>query len=425
MKYKVLVYPGGTEIGLEIQRALSQCKDIKLYSAGLDVPNHASYVFARHLHIPSISDPAWIDSLNQIIAEYSIDYVFPAFDDIIIALAQNADKIRAKLVSSPLQTCLISHSKSKTYHLFTNILPVPKIYDSLDMISQYPVFLKPDKGHGSKHTQIVHNRNQLCQFLNKNREYIITEYLPGEEYTVDCFSDRSAGLLFCSGRRRIRTRSGISMNSRLVRNKIFMEYADAISRRLNLHGAWFFQLKKDANGIYKLLEIAPRIAGTMALHRVQGVNFPLLSIYEQERISIEIMVNSLDVEIDRALVNRYRHNLKYSVVYVDLDDTLILNGIVNVNFVKYLYQCINKGIRIVLLTKHTSDIDRTLRKHRLTGIFDEVIQLAQTDLKSDVINETDAILIDDSFSERKVAKEKLGILTFDNSMLEMLFDEKV
>ena len=49
--YDVLVFPGGTEIGLEIQRALCQCKDIRLYSAGLDVSNHAPYVFARHFSV--------------------------------------------------------------------------------------------------------------------------------------------------------------------------------------------------------------------------------------------------------------------------------------------------------------------------------------------------------------------------------------
>jgi hypothetical protein len=215
------------------------------------------------------------------------------------------------------------------------------------------------------------------------------------------------------------------MNSQLVHNAIFLEYANAISKKLKFHGAWFFQVKKDQHGTFKLLEIAPRIAGTMAIHRVQGINFAILSIYEQERVPVEILLNTVDVEIDRALINRYRHNVTYSVVYVDLDDTLILNGVVNVNLVRFLYQCINRGIRIVLLSKHTSNIDLTLRKYRLTGIFDEVIHLAQTDIKSDSICERDAILIDDSFSERKAVKERLGILTFDSSMLEMLLDERV
>ncbi len=424
-KYNVLVFPGGTEVGLEIQRAICQCKDIQLYSAGLNVSNHAPYVFTRHFVVPSIHDPAWVDSLNQIIVEQRIDYVYPAYDDVIVALAQNAERIKARIVSSPLETCLITRSKSQTYHLFTGVLPVPTLYDDLKTIDQYPVFVKPDKGQGSQQTHIINEPRQLSRILEESGESIVMEYLPGEEYTVDCFSDREAGLLFCGGRQRVRTRNGISMNSRPVRDGVFGEYANAIAKRLSFHGAWFFQLKKDQYGKYKLLEIAPRIAGTMAVQRVQGVNFALLSIYEQERIPIEILVNEVDVEIDRALANRYKHQVKSSVVYVDLDDTLIVDGVVNVNLVRFLYQCINSGIRVVLITRHSTDIDQTLRRHRLTGIFDEIIHVEKSLSKAEYIRESDAILIDDSFSERKAVAERLGILTFDCSMLEMLVDERV
>lgn len=422
--YNILVFPGGTEVGLEIHRALCQCKDIRLYSAGLDVSNHAPYVFARHFIIPSIHDPKWIDSLNQLILEHRIDYIFPAYDDVLVALVQNANRIRARIVSSPLETCLITRSKSQTYQFLKDVIPVPTLYENLDSIDQYPVFVKPDKGQGSQQTNIVDNREQLSSLLKKSDDKIVVEYLPGEEYTIDCFSDRDKGLLFCSGRQRLRTRSGISMNSRPVYNDVFLDYANAICKKLAFHGAWFFQTKKDRHGEFKLMEIAPRIAGTMALHRVQGINFPLLSIYEQERIPLEILTNKINVEIDRALINRYKHEVKYNVAYIDLDDTLILNGIVNINVLRFIYQCINTGIKVVLLTKHASNIEQTLTKHRLSGIFDEIMQMEQSASKADYIRESDAILIDDSFSERKNVSERCGILTFDCSMLEMLTDER-
>lgn len=48
-----------------------------------------------------------------------------------------------------------------------------------------------------------------------------------------------------------------------------MEMAQTISERLKLKGAWFFQVKLATNGILILLEVAPRIAGTMAVNRVR------------------------------------------------------------------------------------------------------------------------------------------------------------
>lgn len=420
----VLVFPGGTEIGLEINRALSWCKDIKLFSAGESVSNHAPYVFQRHYEVSSVRNPQFVEELNEVIRENAIDYVFPAHDDVVVALAQNAHRIAAGIVTSPLETCLIARSKSATYRLLAATMPVPELLDP-QRVKQFPVFVKPDKGQGSQHAQIVYDVDQLPQALGQCRDPIILEYLPGEEFTVDCFSDRNAGLLFCGGRQRIRTRNGISMDSEPAQDEVFVEYARRISKRLEFHGAWFFQVKRDRYGVFKLLEIAPRIAGTMAVYRVLGVNFPLLSIYEQRGVPTRIMANPIHVRIDRALVNRYSHNVSYKTVYVDLDDTLIVNDVVNTELIRFLYQCINVGKRIVLLTKHTGDLTVTLKTHRLNEVFDEVIQLGSSACKADHINDTDAIMIDDSFGERTQAQDMLGILTFDCSMVEMLLDDRI
>jgi carbamoyl-phosphate synthase large subunit len=423
--YNILVFPGGTETGLEIHKALCQRRDMRLFSAGVDISNHAPYVFQRHCVVPDIHDPSWIDALNCVIREYRIDYIYPTHDDVIVALCQNADRIEARIISSPLETCLVCRSKLRTYSLLSDSIPAPRVYTDVDAVDEYPVFVKPDKGRGSLDTHLVHDEEHLRYLLRKpDQEYITLEYLPGDEYTVDCFSDRDAGLLFCGPRQRLRIKAGISVDSRPVRDPVFFEYARIISKRLKFHGAWFFQVKKDRYGVHKLLEVAPRIAGAMALYRVLGINFPLLSIYEQERIPVKILLNNLDVEIDRALVNRYRHNLVYDVVYVDLDDTLVINGAVNVHLVKYLYQCINKGIRLILLTQHAGDLRQTLERYRLAAIFDDVIQVEPGASKADYINEASAILIDDSFTERLGVFQKRGIPTFDCAMLEMLMDDR-
>ncbi|GFO64369.1 ATP-grasp domain-containing protein [Geomonas paludis] len=424
--FHILVFPGGTEIGLEIQKALAPCKEVRLFSAGSDVSNHAPFVFARHFVLPSIHEPGWIEALNRVVEAESIDYIFPAFDDVIVALAQHAGAIKAGIVSSPLETCTVTRSKSETYRVLDGVVPVPERFRCAADVSSYPVFVKPDRGEGSRDTHLVHCESQLLALLQADPERIALEYLPGEEYTVDCFSDRDAGLLFCGARQRVRTKSGISMSSEVApAQETFADYAARIAERLAFHGAWFFQVKRDRHGVLKLLEVAPRIAGTMALHRVQGVNFPLLSIYEQERFPLSLLVNRGVVSVDRALVNRYRHQINFGTVYVDLDDTLILHGKVNVQLAAFLYQCLNQGKKIVLLTRHAGDLDATLARFRLAHLFDAVVHVGKDDTKARYITEPDAIFIDDSFSERKAVSDRLGISTFDCSMLELLMDERI
>ena len=421
---RVLVFPGATEIGLEIQRALCQCKEVVLSSAGMDPPGHAPFVFERHHSVASVHEAGWIDGLNAAIDAEEVDYILPAHDDVIVALAINVDRIRAHVVCSPLRTCLITRSKSKTYRLFEGVLRVPRVFRDIESITTYPVFVKPDRGQGSRGAKVARDQGELLAALRSDPTAIVLEYLPGREYTVDCFSDRKHGILFCGGRERIRTRNGISMNSVPVDEPQFRQIAELITRKLELYGAWFFQLREDIQGDYCLLEIAPRVAGTMALHRVHGVNFPLLSIYEQERIPVEILCNDMEVEVDRALTNRYRHNLEFKSVYVDLDDTLIKSGKVNVRLVAFLYQCINSGIRLTLITKSKENLQGFLESFRVGQIFDEIIHLEPSAEKAEFVTEAESIFIDDSFRERAAVQSRRGIPTFDGSMMEMLIDER-
>jgi carbamoyl-phosphate synthase large subunit len=422
--YGVLVFPGGTEIGLEIRRSLSDLKEVGLAGAGSPDDRHGPFAYRRWAALPSVHEPGWLPALNHIVRELEIDFVIPGHDDTLLALAEQRDEIAAAVITSPLDTCRLTRSKRATYERLAGAVPVPRVYATPHEVDAFPVFAKPDRSQGSRGAVLVGDDTQLAAAVAAGSE-LVMEYLPGEELTVDCFSDRDRGVLFARARPRLRTRAGISMSSRTVESDgLARRYADAISRRLDLHGAWFYQLREDASGEPRLLEVAPRVAGTSAVHRVTGVNFALLSIYEHMRAPVRISPNHVRVELDRALVNRYRHDLRYTSVYVDLDDTLIVRGMVHSTLVAFLYQCLNERRRLILLTRHREDLDATLARFRLTGLWDRIVRVAEDEEKSDFIEERDAILIDDSFGERLSASERLGIATFDSSMLELLLDDR-
>jgi hypothetical protein len=163
----------------------------------------------------------------------------------------------------------------------------------------------------------------------------------------------------------------------------------------------------------------------MATNRIFGVNFPLLSIYENEGFNLDILVNKHNIEIDRALINRYKHDIDYNKVYVDLDDTLIINNKVNTQLIKFLYQAVNEGCKIILISKTENDIQTYLRKWKIECLFDEIILLKKEDSKANYIDPMNSIFIDDSFSERKSVYCQHCIPTFDSSMIEVLMDSRV
>lgn len=421
--WRVLVVPGGTEIGLEINRALRDCKEVELYSAGQDVPSAAEFRFERHISMPPISDQAGIAALNDIIERNEIDFVFPAHDDVILALAEDRDAIRAVVLGSEPWVCKITRFKSLTYKAVAGIVQTPQIYRPEDA-SSFPVFVKPDRGQGSQGARRIDDAQTLRTVCGREPNLLVTEFLPGEEYTVDCFSSQKQGLLFCRGRERTRVRAGISMQSHHVDDPSFIDIARRIEKMLPMRGAWFFQVKRDRHGTLTLLEVAPRIAGAMALSRVTGINFPLLAIFDAAGFDVGIEVFDAPIELSRSLDNHYKINFGYSTVYVDLDDTLIVNGRVNTRLVRFLYQCINERKPVHLLTRHRHDLDATLKQHRLQMMFDSIRRIDDAVCKSEFIQEHDAIFIDDSFRERRLVARARGIKTFDSSAVECLIDER-
>lgn len=424
-RWRVLIFPGGTEIGLELRQALIWCKEVELFSAGAAVSNHAPFVFARHSVVPPVHQAGWIEALNQVTETRGITHIFPAHDEVIVAHAENLGRLRARVVTSPAETCRLTRSKAQTLQLLHGAVPVPRRFATADEVEDFPVFVKPDRTQGSFNAARADDATQLHALLAADPSRIIIEHLPGAEFTVDCFSDRDRGLLYASGRQRRRIRSGIAMDSAFVDDPRFVDYAQRIAMRLPLHGAWFYQVKADAAGELRLLEVAPRIGGTSALSRARGVNLPLLSLYECDRIPVQVSPNGLTPEIDRALVNRFRINASYSALYVDFDDTLIVRGRVNAELVKLLYQALNRGVRLVLLTRHAGDLAGTLQRFRLQGLFDQVIHLREGQPKAASITERDAVLIDDSFAERNAVRQALGIPVFDPSMVEALVDDRL
>lgn len=417
---RVLVLPAGTEIGLEIYASLKNQKNITLFGAGEDISTHARFVYGEYHVIPSIHTKHWLDRLLAVCRELRIGYIFPAHDDVIVALSEVRSKIPAVVVTSNKDACMTTRSKSATYRRLADILPVPHTYTSADSVDNYPVFVKPDRGQGSLNAKKIEDADQLALVLRDTSEGIICEYLPGEEYTIDCFSAETQGLLYAGARSRRRTRSGISINTVNEQLPEVWAMALAINTELKLRGAWFFQLKRSNRGTLTLLEVAPRIAGSMASHRVLGVNFPLLSILEQDGIEIKIATNPCEIELDRVLHNRYTHDIHFESLYIDLDDTLICNGNVNTDLIKLIFLCINQKKKVILITRHKGNLCQELQDHRLTGLFDNIIHITDGTPKSYYINHPNSIFIDDSFSERQEVTAVCKIPTFDISMTELL-----
>ncbi len=415
---RVCIFPAGEINALELHDALASCVNIDVYGVS-SVDRHGSYVFANYsATMPRITDPDFLDCFGAWLRANAIDVVFPTHDSVALYLAQNANAIPAVLITADARTARICRNKALTYRTFADTAFVPRVFHG-DYI--YPVFVKPLEGQGGVG---AYRADAPSQLPDRPEDYVITEYLPGEEYTVDCLTDRQGRLRVVCPRSRLRVMAGISVaGATEACTSDIAAIAQTINARCGFLGLWWFQIKRDIAGEWKLLEISTRCAGTMALTRATGVNLPLLSVYTALGHDIVVHQNACPVVMDSALIRRYRIGYAYDTVYMDFDDTLIVRGKVFLKCVWFLYQCRNAGKNVILLTRHDSDIEASLARYAIDkNLFATIIHLDATQSKADCILPNKAIFVDNAWKERQKIAEAYGIPVFDVDGLDALLD---
>lgn len=423
-KTNVLVFPSGAESAMEIHLALKDVMNMRVVGATKRV-DHSRMVYSNlYQDFPNISEDNFLDELNKLIEKESIDIILPTHDSVLTAFAKNLDKINARVAVPGLWQAEVCRSKKKIYELFKDYDFCPKVYDF--SVNQFPVYAKLDEGQGSKGAFVVKSKKEL-EAIENPENYVIMEFLPGEELTIDCFTDRHGKLQFVGPRVRKRVFDGVCVNSASVElTDEIRNIAQIVSDKIKIRGSWYFQLKRDLNNEFKLLEASVKVAGNMNVFRGVGVNFPLLMVYDYLDYDVEVIPNDYSIEVDRALFSRYNISLEYDTVYVDFDDTITKEGRVNQNVMMFLYHQKNKGRKLILITKHQGSLDESLEKYAIhKGLFDKIIHIAMDDEKYKYIRENEKVIfVDNAYGERYKVKKKLGIPVFDVDTLSVLIDWK-
>lgn len=415
MKKNILIYPCGADNAIEIYESLRYSIHLNVY--GANSHNSIADLILENpvIKLPNINEEGFIEKLNGVISKYEIDLIFPTHDDVVYFFAKRSNEIKTAIVGCDEVINEIARYKSKTYKYFHNSSFNPTVYHSIDEVSEFPVFCKPDKGHGSIGTFKINTEYELKNTFSETN--VITEFLPGAEYTVDCFSDKNNELLYAFPRKRHLIRNGVShINIEPEQETIdkCFEIGKEINKNLKFKGLWFFQVKEDKDGNLKLLEICPRMATTMAFDRYKGVNLPLLSVFAYFDMDVEINILHKNVELYRYSLTKAKFDFEYENVYIDFDDTIIINGKVCIDAIAFIYQSRNLNKKVHLITKHEFDLNKTLSRYNLSPtLFDEIIHLKMDDFKYSLMTKPSSIFIDNFYKERKEVFEKTGMQVFD------------
>ena len=130
-RHKVLIFPAGSEIGLEIHRSLKYSHHVELFGAS-SKSDHASFVFDE-VHYRegafNINEAGFLDRFNSLLREWQIEFVYPTHDSVANYLAAHQAALAARVVTSTAETNQIARFKKQTYRLFGRFDFCPLVFD--------------------------------------------------------------------------------------------------------------------------------------------------------------------------------------------------------------------------------------------------------------------------------------------------------
>lgn len=421
MPLNVLVFPCGSENAAEIHQALIHSVHVRLHGAS-SVDDHGRQLYERYQgDLPRIDAPEFDDAFVALLRHWQIDLVFATHDTVQAYLSQSRERFNVGLINDDARTCAIARRKSLTYAEFADQPWVPHVYANTAQVVHWPAVVKPDLGQGGQGFALVADPQAALATMAATTLPLLIEYLPGEEATVDCFTDFEHALRWVGPRTRERVRAGISMRSTFpAADPQITQIAEMINQRLRLRGPWFFQLKRDHSGQWKLLEISCRVAGSMVAQRARGVNLPLMAVHDYMGRKVRPLPQYAVDLVERRILTLAQITQPFDTIYIDFDETVIRDGLAIASTLHFLYRMLARGKRLVLLTRHAGDPLIALRKARIAAeLFDDIIHITDGRAKSSFIVGK-AIFIDNHFPERVDVATHCGIPVFDVDALEFI-----
>jgi carbamoyl-phosphate synthase large subunit len=251
--------------------------------------------------LPEVTSRNYVDELLAFCRSNKINMLVPLIDpELPVLAAQRQRFFDAGIIAviSPPETIETSSDKYLTYKFGKEKhIDVPETVLSLSEAEAllangrlgWPVVVKPRDGSASVNITYCKDKRQLRNAFENCPNPMIQEYMEGDEFGYDLFSDRDFKPISVFCKLKLAMRAGETDKAVSTDNKELIALGLKIAENLQLFGPADLDVKIGKDGP-KLLEINPRFGGGYPCSHLGGANFPtkLLSLCNGERLSPDI-----------------------------------------------------------------------------------------------------------------------------------------
>jgi carbamoyl-phosphate synthase large subunit len=223
----------------------------------------ALYFADKGYTVPPIDETVYIDEIIRIAKMENADIIIPTLDTELLPLAKRSHEIIEKTGAlfniSSEQAVRICRDKTESARFFVaHGFDCPKEYEPGGVT--FPAFIKPRHGSSSIDAVKITSRDELDFYLNRVKNPMLQEFVSGDEYTVDAFSDFEGNPVTIVPRKRLAVRSGEILKGHIIRDREVIEPCRRLVKALGLCGHNTLQCIK-SGGRVCFIEVNPRFGG--------------------------------------------------------------------------------------------------------------------------------------------------------------------
>jgi carbamoyl-phosphate synthase large subunit len=283
---RLLVTGAGGPAAIAAMKSLRADSSVELLAADMDPWAAGLYLVppAARTLIPPGAAVDFAESLLGRCIALGVDIVLPTVDAELRPLAHAREEFAAagiELLLAPAAALEVILDKLLLARHCASVVRVPRTElfgSAVDPAGwTYPVIVKPRTGSGSRGILEIGSAAELAA-LTRSSTLIVQEFLPGEEYSVDVLADAGGQVIASVPRIRARVDSGVSVGGRTVHDPEIEEFGRAVASATGLTYVANVQCRRDRAGHPALLEVNPRIPGTLGLTIASGVDMPRLAL---------------------------------------------------------------------------------------------------------------------------------------------------
>ncbi len=314
---KIFIPAGGGQIGhIKALQDLAEVSEV-IISDAYEWP-YGNFIADRSYRMPRFQDPDFWDNFEQIHAKEKFDVCLPLHDASLKLFSSKRDYLSRYpffLALNSLETIDLISDKEKTHAFFIqHEIPTARqwVLSELAMTGppELPVYIKPRnialRGTSEQFYMKVEDKEDFEYALRKlegrEENYVVQQYLSGEEINLDIFCDGTGELKKVVALKRLAMGSnrGITRGE-IIFDERFEPFVKQICAAAKFWGANQIQAFVEPDGKILFTEINGRFSRSSVFVKEAGVNYfhYLIQLIKGNEITIEekprkLFMNSWD-----------------------------------------------------------------------------------------------------------------------------------